>query len=472
MRFELLAEGDIERIVSAAMRILGKTGVMFLEQESLSILSREGASVDRPQKRVRFPEKMIRQALEKAPRRVRLCAREDSRTVELSGGTTHFTNSATGIRVVDHATGEVRQSVLADIADFARLADALPEIDFFGPTVVAHDVPGTAHFIAEAAEGLRNTTKHVSHECQGTEMTRMYVEMGRIVAGGDEAFRKRPVLSAGGCPVSPLQYDKANTEAMLECVKAGMPFDIMSMAMAGGTAPVTLAGELALITAEVVAGVTLCQLVCPGAPVIFGSVASVMDMRSGILALGAPERALLNSAVVQVAHSLGLPSLVGGLSTDSKRSGDQAMLEKALTCLPPVLAGSDVVFGPGVLSSATTYSLDQMVIDCEAIGAIKRIAKGFSVHDEALALDVIDGVGPGGWYMSSRHTQKYMRNELWMPQISDRSTEESWRTRASKDMRANAHQRTIEMLNDHVVRPLDEDQQRAIDNIIARAVPS
>ncbi len=269
--------------------------------------------------------------------------------------------------------------------------------------------------------------------------------------------------------MSPLQFDRANTEAMLECARAGVPYDVMSMAMGGGTSPMTLAGTLTVIHAEVLAGATMCELSRPGTPVIYGSVASIMDMRTGVLALGAPERALLNAAVVQMAHHTGMPSLVGGVSTDAKMPGDQAMLEKALTGLPIVFAGSDVVFGPAMLSSATTYSPEQLVLDNEVAGAMLRMKRGVDVNAETIALDLIERTGPGGGFMGSRHTMDHMRTDLWMSDLIDRNVYERWARLGSKSMWDRAKEKVAKVLEDHTVTPLETEQEKEIQRILSRA---
>ncbi|MGQ9587278.1 MAG: [trimethylamine--corrinoid protein] Co-methyltransferase [Thermoplasmata archaeon] len=472
MRFEVLTEDDIERVDSATMTILNRTGVAIYERQSQEILESEGASVDRARSVVRIPERIIRDAMEKVPNRFRLAARDRSRSIELGSGRTYFTNSATGIRVLDHKTGNIRESRLSDIPTFARVADALKNINFYGPTVVAHDVKGELHFLEEMVAAIENTSKHVAHESQGTELTKRYVRIAQIVAGGEEELRKNPVVSAGGCPVSPLQFDRANTEAMLECARGGMPFDVLSMAMGGGTSPITLAGELAIINAEVLTGVALCELSSPGCPVIYGSVASVMDMRTGILALGAPERGILNAAVAQMARHYGIPSLVGGISTDGKLPGDQTMLEKTITGLPSVLAGADIVFGPAVLNSAKTYSVEQLVIDDEVAGTLTRIAQGMAVDDEALAVDLIDKVGPGGAFIGTKHTLEHLRKDVWMPELADRNIAENWMKLGAKDMRAKAKEKVDRILSEHRVEPLEKEQKKEIDQVLKAAPKS
>lgn len=466
---EVLTEEDIERIDRAALGVLDRTGVAVYDPRALDMLEKAGARVDRSGARARLPEKLVTESLEKAPDKVRLGARDRSRSITLGNGNTYFTNSATGIKVLDHRTGEIRQSVLSDIPVFARVADALGNMGFYGPTVVAHDVPGELHFLHEMVAAVENTTKHVAHESHGVEPTKRFVEIAHIVAGSEEEYRRNPVVSAGGCPVSPLQFDRANTEAMIEFARAGVPFDVLSMAMGGGTAPMTLAGEATVIHAEVLAGVTMCQLAGPGCPTIYGSVASVMDMRTGILALGAPERAVLNCAVVQMAHHYGLPSIVGGISTDGKIPGEQVMMEKTLTGLPAVLAGADIVFGPAVLSSATTYSVEQLVVDDEAAGAMLRIRRGMDTDAESLALELIEKIGPGGGYIGTRHTMEHSRKSSWIPELSDRNIYDNWVKDGSKDLRQKAHEKVERLLAEHEVRPLDSEQKKDIDRVLRSA---
>lgn len=469
MRLEVLSKDDIERIDEATMGVLERAGVAVYERQSLDLLEENGAPVDRTSSRARLPERMVREALERAPSRVKLAGRHGGRSVELGSGRTYFTNSLQGIKVLQLGSGEVRDSLLSDIPVFAKLVDALPNIDFYGVTVVAHDVPGEFHYLRELAAAVENTTKHIEHGCHGTAMAKAYVRIAQVVSGGEEELRKNPAVSSFGCPVSPLQFDRANTEAMVECAKAGMPYDVLSMAMAGASSPMTLAGTLTMINAEVLAGTTICELLNPGTPVIYGSVASIMDMRTGVMALGAPERPVLNGAVVQMAHSYGLPSLVGGMSTDGKLPGPQVLMEKAITGLPPALAGSDVVFGAGLLDSATTYSPEQLVVDNEVAGAIARVSAGMTASAEDIAQELIERVGPGGSFLGTRHTMEHMRKSVWMPELCDRNICDNWLRLGAKGMREKAAERAKEILERHSVRPLDREQKKEIEGILGEA---
>jgi trimethylamine--corrinoid protein Co-methyltransferase len=466
MRVSMLTEEEIEMIDRASISILEETGVAVYEKESLDILEGGGASVDRSTSRVKIPEKLVRESVESLPKKVTLAGRDEARSVALGSGESHFMNSLQGIRVLDMDTGTIRPSTLQDVAMFARLVDYLDKIDIFGVTVVAHDVPGELHYVKELATAVENTGKHIIHGCHGTRMTKGFVRIAEVASGGSEELAKRPAVSSFGCPVSPLQFDRANTESMVECAKAGMPYTVLSMAMAGASSPMSLAGTLSLINAEVLAGATVCQLLNPGTPVIYGSVSSIMDMRTGVMALGAPERPVINTAVVEVAHSYRMPVWVGGMSTDGKKPGEQTMMEKVMTGIPPLLAGTDILFGAALLSSAVVYSPEQLVIDNEVAGALARVRKGMKVDSETIALDAIGKAGPGGGFLGMRQTLDSFKNDVWKPRLIDRNVYDNWQRIGGPDMRFVARETAKKIIEEHSAKPLEEEQKKEIDLIV------
>ena len=466
MNVSMLTEEDIELIDRASIDILEKTGVAVYEKESLDVLEGGGASVERNTSRVKIPEKLVRESIERLPRRVTLAGRDEARSITLGAGDSHFMNSLQGIRVLDINTGTTRPSMLQDVAMFARLVDDLDMIDIFGVTVVAHDVSGELHYVKELATAVENTAKHIIHGCHGTRMTKGFVRIAEVASGGSEALARRPAASSFGCPVSPLQFDRANTESMVECAKAGMPYTVLSMAMAGASSPMSLAGTLALINAEVLAGATICQLINPGTPVIYGSVSSIMDMRTGVMALGAPERPVINTAVVEIAQSYGMPVWVGGMSTDGKKPGEQTMMEKVMTGLPPLLAGADILFGSALLSSAVVYSPEQLVIDNEVAGALDRVRRGTRIDSETVALDAISKAGPGGSFLGMRQTLDYFKSDVWMPRLIDRNVYDHWQRIGEPDMRSGARERAEKILEEHSAKPLEKEQKKEIDMVV------
>jgi trimethylamine--corrinoid protein Co-methyltransferase len=466
MRISMLTEEHIESIDRASIQILESTGIAVYEKQSLDILERSGARVDRSTSIVRIPERLIRDSLESIPEKVILAGRSGSDPITLGSEDSRFLSSLQGIEVLDIETGEIRPSLLSDVAMFARIVDSMNNIDIYGVTVVAHDVPGELHYLKELAVAVENTSKHVIHSCLGTEMTKGFVRIAEAVSGGPEALIKRPAVSSYGCPVSPLQLDRANTEAMVEFAKAGVPYTALSAAMAGASSPMSLAGTLALLNAEVLASVTICELFNPGTAVIYGSASSIMDMRTGVMALGAPERAIINTGTVELAHHYGMPAWSSGLTTDAKMPGEQAMMEKVMTGLPLLLAGSDIIIGPAMLSSATMYSPEQLVVDNEAVGALRRIKAGIKVDSESLALEAIDTAGPGGGYIGMRQTLEHFRKDIWVPVLVDRNLRENWTMLGKRDLRTGANEIARKIMKEHRAKPLEDEQKKEIEEVL------
>ena len=466
MHLSMLTEEDIETIDGASIHILENTGVAVYERQSLDILEENGAQIDRSTSIVRVPERLVRECMDGLPGSIILAGRDDSKSLTLGSGESKFLSSLQGVEVLDHETDEIRPSVLSDVAMFARIVDYLENVDIYGVTVVAHDVPGELHYLKELATAVESTGKHVIHSCRGGDLTRGFIRIAETVSGGSDALAKRPAVSFYGCPVSPLQLDRPNTEAMVECAKAGMPFTALSAAMAGASSPMPLAGTLALLNAEILASTVICQLFNPGTPVIYGSASSIMDMRTGVMALGAPERAIINTGTVELAHHYGMPSWSSGLTTDAKMPGDQAMMEKVITCLPLLLASSDIIIGPAMLSSAMMYSPEQLVLDNEAVGALRRVKKGMAVNSKTIALESIRQAGPGGAYLGMRQTLEFFRSDVWMPALTDRNVFENWQKDGERDLRDAAKEVVRNILDIHKPQELDAERRREIDSVM------
>jgi len=470
IKLDPLDKDQLYEVHLATLDILERIGVGIYEDRALKLMDEAGAIVDYDRKVVRIPQYLLKELIKKAPEVVTLYARNPKHSVRLeSGGKTYFNNSSYGIKVYDLDTGMHRDSTSEDVANFARLADALENIHVYLPTVTAHDVPEYVRALHELAIGLDNTEKHVSHATYGADAIRHYIQIGATIVGGEEELRKKPVVSASTCPISPLQHSKEDTETLIEFAKFGLPFFILSMAMGGGTAPLTIAGELVVINAEVLSGIALVQLVNPGTPVLYGSVSSTMDMKTGKLALGAPERPLINSGCAQLARYYKIPSWIGACSTDAKVPGPQAMFEKVITAIVPMLAGASLIYGPAILDSGKTYSFEQLVLDNEIIGALYRIVEGIDVNADSLALEVIENVGIGGHYLAQKHTSAHVLSDQWRPTLVDRGSREEWVKAGRKDMCVLARERAKKILASHEVEPLEKDVRKEMWEIVKKA---
>lgn len=431
------------------------------------MLDDAGAQVDYEKSIVRIPEAIVKEALNKAPKTVKLCARDPKHDITVPSETKcYLTTDGCGVYMIDLETGERRVGNRRDLANFAILADALEPVQVFWPTIVVSDVPKPVHELHEFVTSLKNTVKHVEHEAMNAREAQYEIEIASAIVGSREELEKRPIISVVQCPISPLTYERGSIEATAEFAKANIPVVAMAMPNLGATGPVTIAGSLAVGNAENLGSLIVTQLVNPGAPFIYSIDTMTTDMKTGIGASGAPESAAATVAAVQLAKHYGLPCEMGGFGTDAKVPGVQAAFEKTLTNLPPVMAGVDLIAGIGGLEGANTLCLEQMMIDSEIWESTLRLARGFDINNETLALDTIRKVGPGGHFLSEKHTLKHFENELWMPKISDRKPYAAWKSAGEKNLADVAKERVKSILKNHESEPIDKNIQGEINRIL------
>jgi trimethylamine--corrinoid protein Co-methyltransferase len=284
----------------ATLEVLEKTGLFIETDEALDLFDGFGAQVDRGKKIVRIPSYLVDDAIRSAPSKILLAGRDPDHDKWLEAGRVYFTNFSEGIEVVDPYTGDRRIPVKADLADAARLVDYL------------EDVPKAVLPLHNAEAMLSNTTKHCCVGPGSGFLLKKLVKMAATIVGGVDKLKERPILSFTTCPVSPLTLIDECCEIIMEAARTGSVVNILSMAMAGGTSPVTLAGTIVTHNAEVLGGITLTQLVRKGAPVIYGSSTTAMDLKIAAASVGTPECAVISGAVARLARYYALPSYVAG----------------------------------------------------------------------------------------------------------------------------------------------------------------
>jgi len=309
----VFTESEIDDIHLATLEILERTGVFVEGDEALDIFKDGGCRIDRETRMVRIPPHIVEDAIASSPSRYTLCGRDPKNDVVMEPGRVAFTNFSEGIRVIDTETGEYRQSTKQDIADIARLNDYLSEMDTHEIAVGAKDVPPETAAVHNTEAQLLNTTKPIGVGPLSGLECRAILRMCAEIVGGEDALRERPIVYGGVCPVSPLQLPRDATEVIIECARWWIPDNILSMAMAGGSGPVTLAGTLVTHNAEVLSGIVLAQLAERGCPVMYGSSTTAMDLKLAAASVGSPEIALISAAVAQMARRYLIPSFVAGL---------------------------------------------------------------------------------------------------------------------------------------------------------------
>ncbi len=308
----LFTEDELYELHLATLEVLEKTGLFFEDAEALEILDGGGAVVGKKNKIVKFPPHLIEDSIRSAPSKIVLAGRNPKHDFVMENNRVGFTNFGEGVFVIDPYTGEHRETTKADVAATALLADYLSEIDVYERAVGAEDVPKKTVQLHNAEAWLPNTSKHGFMGPGGGYMLKKIVEMGIAIAGSREAFDERPMVSFITCPVSPLQIVGESCEIIMESARAGVTCNVLSMAMAGGSSPVTLAGTLVDHNAEILGGLVLSQLTRKGAKFIYGSSTTAMDLRLAAASVGSPECGLISAAVAQMARYYLLPSWVAG----------------------------------------------------------------------------------------------------------------------------------------------------------------
>jgi trimethylamine--corrinoid protein Co-methyltransferase len=448
----MLSSEDTEQIHSASVKLLANAGVRFPVDEAIEVFKQHGVKTDGHL--VYLEEKQVMQALETVPAQFAIHARNPERDVTIGDGESVFAPAYGAPFLVDPDVGK-RAPTLGDYHQLARLAHALPNQDLSGHLLVEPEVElsETAHIQMLHAHIVHSDKPFVG-SAAGEAGARHTMEMASILFGGD--LHDRPVTIGLINSLTPLGYSDEMIRALIEYARWRQPVVIAALAMAGSTSPITLAGTLAVQNAELLAGVTLAQLISPGTPVVYGSTSTNIDMRSGALALGGPELSQMIAAHVQLARRYGLPSRSGGALTDSSYPDAQAGFESMLSLLTTVGCGVDfVLHAAGILGSYLAFSYEKFVLDDEMCGMVRRFWRGFEVSPETIAYDVIANVGPGGNYLTEMHTLKRCRTEFWQPNVCDRSGLEAWMAAGRPDAVARARQRWQKLVAEHEDPPLD-----------------
>lgn len=465
-RIDVLSKSDIEKIHAATLDVIETIGVKFPLPRALDILEAHGATVDRATSIAKIPATAIETALNTAPPAYTLAARDPSQDLPMDGHHVFLGTDGCGVQVLDAFTGELHRSTKKDVADCAKVADALEEIGFWWAMVSAQDCPPESRGLHELEAAWNQTTKHLQTESllHHGEM-QAAIEMAAAIAGGREQLRNRPLLSIMQCTISPLAHDPGSLEAGLIAAEAGLPVGYMTMASCASTGPATPAGNLVVGNAEVIAALALIQMAYPGAPVFYAAAQTAMDLRSGAYTGGGPEDYLFGAATNQLADFYHVPLSMGAFATGAKQPDWQAAVDNSFSAFMACASGADMLLGAGLLHGSRILSFEQLVMDCEIYSIIRSVLRGIPVTDDTLALDAIRAVGPGGTFLSQKHTRQHMR-ELWLPRLMDRRPYEQWLEK--KDgAREWAGERARQILKTHQPDALEPKLAEELKRIIA-----
>ena len=466
--FELLTNEQVEKIHETSILILAQIGVDFDYPPALDILKKGGAKVEG--QRVFFSGRLIEEQIKKAPAKFRVYARDPEKDVIIGGDNTVLIPGYGAPFVSEMKSGR-RKGTLADFVNFVKLTGASPNQDICSGTVIEpNDVPHEIRHVQMLYSAMKYTDKCFMGSAMGKQAARDCIQMASILFGSEAQLARKPRFISILTSLSPLKYDLRMLGALIEYARAGQPQLISSLSIAGATGPVTLAGNLALQNAEILAGIVLTQLVREGTPVIFAGASSNAEMRSGALSIGSPEMAMNTAATAQMARYYNLPSRSGGSVCDAKVPDAQAAYESMMSLLMAQVSGINfVLHATGILDTYNCMSYEKFIIDDEMCGMVKRIKKGFTVNDDFLGLNTIKEVGPGGHFLDKDHTFEHFRQEFYQPVLSNRDDFDGWYTQGSPQSMEMANKKYKETLESYEVPDLpadvDRDLLKFIDNM-------
>lgn len=454
-KFNVLTEEQVQKIHDQTIRILEEIGLEFEYDPAVEVFRKEGLKVEGH--RVYFTREFIESKVKLAPAEFTLHARNPERNV-VCGGDNIIYMPGYGAPFIHEVDGTRRKTTMQDYENFAKLAGASKNLHMTGGTMAEpQDVPDEIRHLRMLYSSIKNSDKCFMGSAEGKERAEDSIEIAAQLFGGRDVIKEKPALICLVNSLTPLKYDERMLGALMAYAEAGQAVVIASLVMAGSTGPAALAGTLSLQNAEVLAGIALAQSINPGTPVVYGSTSALSDMQSGSLSIGNPECALFISASAQLARYYGVPSRSGGGLNDSKIVDAQAGYESMMTLMAASVTGINfVLHTAGILQYFMAMSYEKFIMDDEMAGMLLQYTKGYTFDEDGLAFDTIAKVGPGGHYLTQKHTRKNHKREFRTPQLSDRRAYEAW-AKESLDANQRAHQKWQEILASYVPPELDPE---------------
>jgi trimethylamine---corrinoid protein Co-methyltransferase len=442
-KLELLEHSLVKRILDEAFELLETTGTKVGAPEALDLLGSAGSWVERDT--VRLPQGLVREALESAPREFFLYTRSGEPAVRYGGDHVHFDPGSSCLNILDAESQQPRPATSTDLVRMVQVTEMLPEFAAQATAMVCNDVASEIGDWYRLLLVLWYSDKPVVTGAFSIPTLQIMIELLGAGAGGAETLKQKPRAIFDVCPSPPLNWSEFAAQNMLELARAGVPAQIVSMPLAGATAPVTLAGAIVQHAAECLAGITIHQLANPGAPVVWGGAPAIFDMSTGKTPMGAIETAMLDMGCAQVGKSLGLPTHAYLVASDSRQIDAQAGMESGGSALLGALAGINMISGAGMLDFLACHSIEKLVIDAEAIASAQRLLSGVEPRAEKLALDAFAQTGLHGDFLKLKETRLLFRKEQHFPSaVIDRRGDAN-----AGDILARARERVNELVQSY-----------------------
>jgi trimethylamine--corrinoid protein Co-methyltransferase len=462
-RLKAFRPKEAEKVHEATLEVLNRTGVKVTHPRALKLLADGGAKIK--ESRVRIPPAMVESALASAPSRIALAKRGGERAVVLQSNKSWMGPSLDCLDFLDPITSKRRRFALEDCRTTATLLDGLPNYSWGMTFGLADDVPSELADRAVMKEAMVHCEKPMVFCCNDTKSLKDIYDMAVLIAGSEAKFAKAPTVVMLADPISPLVHSDEVLEKVVFCAEHGIPHIYFGAPQAGSTGPATFAGTIVQGIAESLSGLVISQLLRPGAPFIFGALATIMDMRTMVFSYGAPEMSLMASAMAQMAQYYKLPSFGTAGCSDAKLPDAQAAAEATFSLQASIFSGANLVHDCGLLDHGSLVSPACMVLVHEIISMINQYVRGIRIDEESLAVDVIDRIGPGGQFLTDEHTYDHFA-DVWYSNLFERSNYQKWLTEGGRKFEERLHQITAEA-TEHEPTPLPEELIGELDRLAA-----
>jgi trimethylamine--corrinoid protein Co-methyltransferase len=448
-KLELLSKDLVRKIYEEALVILEKQGIFVENKEALNLFRAAGMRVDESTRRIFLTQSLVEDSLSSTPSVIKLYDRTGEKEFIVGEDEIHFDPGSAAVTILDHKTKQQRKAVTEDVLKFVRLTDCLEHIHFQSTGLISTDVPDVITDSYRLYLGLAYSSKPIVTGTFRIEGFRPMHDMLVAVRGSERELEEKPLAIFDACPSPPLKWSNLTTQSLIDCARAGIPSELISMGMTGATSPVTIAGTLVQHVAENLCGLVICQLAGKGSPVIFGGSPSSFDLRKGTTPMGAIETMMIDSAYAQIAKHLKLPTHAYMGLSDAKTNDNQAGLETGIGAILAAISGINVISGPGMMDFESCQSLEKLVIDNEICGMAYRLIEGISQRSDPIAADLFEGFSENTQFLSMPHTRKWYRLEHTFPKVLDRDTYDYWKSLGGKSAADRASEEVEKLLDEN-----------------------
>lgn len=466
---KILSTMDMDLVHKSSMDVLANTGIMINSRKALELLEKNGAEVNFEKKTAKISPALFEKALKSVPRKFDLYKRDNSGFITIGDGTPKCGSGHNAIYLITPDSDERINSRVKDVENFAIISDYLEDIDIVGVPLMPQDVKVPTTSLLYAVKALyENTTKPIFFSTDCNKVNASLIEMMKAIAGKND-ISECPTGISQLSPTSPLFWEEGAIDALIHVAQEGLPLNLLPEPMSGLSAPYSTAGLLTIHNIEVLSGMVVSQLVRSGTPVIYGSSWTTYDMKYIAAIIASPETDILRIAGRQMADYYGMPSHTTAPNSDSNFHDEQNAWEKSISNMCALCAGNDIVMNSGMFATGLTISHEQLVIDDEINGIIRRIWRGIDVSSRTIDVDSIKSVGHRGDYLMEDLTLDNLRSDEFRgSKVANVKAFDNWVADGSFSVIQNANKKVVEYLARGVKNPLNGEKSSALSAIIRR----